>query len=134
MDYQLTPEWTLSLPEGYQHRKEEQHLVFWTTGITLITTVFAYSGENQRRTLLANLRARAEADQLELIEDLDGDLFRLGYLQPETIRPGRTRLALHAFTTAPYNCLQTSFYLDRSEDLKTALIAWKSVQYTPEQS
>lgn len=131
MEYKLTPEWKVTLPDGFQHRKEGEHLIFWTTGCTVITTVFAYSGEQQRDTLLANLRAKAESNDLELIEDQEGILYRLGFLQTEVIQPGHTRLALHAFTTAPYGCLQTSFYLDSTEDLDTVLKAWQSVSYTP---
>ncbi|MFZ3069700.1 MAG: hypothetical protein WA110_01060 [Anaerolineaceae bacterium] len=131
MDYYLTPEWRISLPEGYQHRKESDHLILWTTGITVIMTVFAYSGEKNREILLANLRAKATSEDLEIIEEQEGELYRLGYLQPEVIRPGHTRLALHAFTTAPHGCLQTSFYMDRTSDLKEVLKAWQSVSHFP---
>ncbi|MFZ3152098.1 MAG: hypothetical protein WA116_10525 [Anaerolineaceae bacterium] len=131
MEYKLTPEWKVTLPDGFQNRKEGEHLTLWTTGCTVITTVFAYSGEQQRNTLLANLRAKAQSNDLELIEDQEGVLYRLGFLQTEVIQPGHTRLVLHAFTTAPYGCLQTSFYLDSTDDLNMVLKAWQSVSYTP---
>ena len=129
INYRINPEWQLELPEDYQKRKEGDHLVFWTTGVTLLTTVFAYSGERNREILLANLRAKAEAEQLKTIEDVSGSLVRFGFLQTETIEPELERLALHAFTTAPYGCLQTSFYFDRPEDLRAALEVWKSVSW-----
>ena len=132
MRYQLSIEWSIDVPEDYQRRKEDDHVIFWRKGATILTTIFAYSGEKNRHILLANLKARAEAEKLEVIMDLDGDIERFGYFKTEDIQPGHTRLALHAFTTAPYGCLQTSFYLDDSDELKEHLQIWQSVAYQPE--
>ncbi len=126
----LSQEWSLDIPEGYQHRKEGDHVIYWRAGITLLITIFAYSGEKHRQTLLANLQAKAEAEKLEMIAEDEGDIRRFGYLKPEEVIPGRTRLALHAFTTAPYGCLQTSFYIDNADDLRECLEIWKSVEWT----
>ncbi len=126
----LSQEWSLDIPEGYQHRKEGDHVIYWRVGITLLITIFAYSGEKHRQTLLANLQAKAEAEKLEMIAEDEGDIRRFGYLKPEEVIPGRTRLALHAFTTAPYGCLQTSFYIDNADDLRECLEIWKSVEWT----
>ena len=126
----LSQEWSLDIPEGYQHRKEGDHVIYWRVGITLLITIFAYSGEKHRQTLLANLQAKAEAEKLEMIAEDEGDIRRFGYLKPEEVIPGRTRLALHAFTTAPYGCLQTSFYIDNADDLRECLEVWKSVEWT----
>ena len=117
------------MPEGYQWRKEGDHMIFWRKGATILITVFAYSGEKNRQVLLANLKARAEAEKLEVIADLDGDIERFGYFKTEDIQPGHTRLALHAFTTAPFGCLQTSFYLDDSDELKDQLRIWQTVTF-----
>jgi hypothetical protein len=130
MRLSLSQEWSLEVPEDLQHRKEGDHVVFWKPGCTLLTTIFAYSGEKHRETLLANLRARVEAEQLESIVDNEGEIQRFAYLKNEEIMPGRVRLALHAFTTAPFGCLQTSFYLDNLEYLQECLVIWKSVEWT----
>ena len=130
MRISLSQEWTLEVPEDVQHRKEGDHVVFWKPGCTLLTTIFAYSGEKHRQVLLANLKARVEADELESIVENEGEIQRFAYFKNEEIMPGHVRLALHAFTTAPFGCLQTSFYLDNSEDLHECLVMWKSVEWT----
>lgn len=130
MRISLSQEWTLEIPEDVQHRKEGDHVVFWKPGCTLLTTIFAYSGEKNRQVLLANLKARVEAEQLESIVENEGEIQRYAYLKNEEFMPGHVRLALHAFTTAPFGCLQTSFYLDNSEDLHECLLMWKSVEWT----
>jgi hypothetical protein len=132
MRYTLSPEWDIQVPEVFQHRVDGEHVIFWTSGITLLCTVFSYSGEKGRETLLANLRARAEIKELQIIEEIEGEIIRFGYLQPEELHPGHHRLALHAFTTAPFGCLQTSFYLDDAAFLQDQLKIWASVRHNPQ--
>ncbi len=132
MRYTLSPEWDIEVPDHFQHRLEDDHVVFWTRGVTLLCTIFSYSGEKGRDILLANLRARAEVRELQTIQDIQGDIVRFAYLQPEEIRPRHFRLAMHAFTAAPYRCLQTSFYIDDPSTLQDQLKIWNSSRYHPE--
>lgn len=129
MEIQITPNWTIELDDDFYRRLEAEHLVLWKRGITLLTAVYRYTGEKERLALVAKLRAKAEALQAETIDEHDGELYRFGYLQPEQVQAGHTRLALHAFTTMPLGCLHTSFYFDEPKELQKALIAWKSVRW-----
>ena len=83
MEYQLTENWQISLPDGFQRRKEGAHGIFWTPGLTMITTVFHYEGESERQALLENLRDKAQSEGHKTIEDAEDDEFlqRFGYLQ-----------------------------------------------------
>ncbi len=129
MEIQITPNWTIELDDDFYRRLEAEHLVLWKRGITLLTAVYRYTGEKERLALVAKLRAKAEALQAETIDEHEGELYRFGYLQPEQVQAGHTRLALHAFTTMPLSCLHTSFYFDEPKELQKALIAWKSVRW-----
>ena len=77
-----------------------------------------------------DLKGRAEAEKLESSIENEGEIQRYAYLKHEEIIPGHTRLALYAFTTAPYGVLQTAFYIDDVVDLKECLLVWKSVEWT----
>ena len=98
MQIYLSNEWLLDVPDDFQRRKEGDNVIFWRVGCTLLTTIFAYSGEKHRQTLLANLKAKAEAEKLETISEDKGDVTLFGYLKPEEAMPGHNRLALHATT------------------------------------
>ena len=130
MRIKLSQEWSLDVPEDMHQRKEGDHVVFWKPGITLLTTIFAYSGEKHRQVFLANLKRRVVAMKLSNIVEEHGEIQRYAYLKQEEIMPGHVRLAVHAFTTAPYGVLQTSFYLDNAQDLQECLVIWKSVEWT----
>lgn len=131
MRQQLTPQWSIDLPDNFQRRREDAHIVFWSAGITIAVAVFSYSGTAEQAALLANLRAKAQAEELEIIEEQEGALIRFGTMRLEAITPTHTRLALHAFSTAENGCLQSSFYLDNAADIRQAAIIWQSVRYLP---
>jgi len=75
MEYQLTENWQIRLPDGFQRRKEGAHGIFWTPGLTMITTVFHYEGESERQALLENLRDKALSEGHKTIEDAEDDEF-----------------------------------------------------------
>lgn len=131
MRYQVTEEWILDVPDGFQHRVEGNHLVLWKRGSTIVLTAYSYTSEKNQATLLANLRGKAEAQRLKIIEDVKDGLKLFGFIQAEEIQPGHNRLVLHTFSTSPQGCLQTAYYLDETEELETALRSWQSVTYHP---
>lgn len=129
MHYQINPQWGIDLDADFKHHAEGNHLVFWRQGWTIITTIYSYTNEKNRQVLIANLRARAQANQLEVLEEAGHEIYRLGYIQPEVVKPGHSRLALHAFTAGLHSCLQTSLYLDRPREIEQALQIWQAVTY-----
>lgn len=131
MDYQITPEWRICLDQDYKRRVEDQALVLWTTGRTILSVVFRYDDPNKREALLQDLKQRAEQNKMDVLESSTGELKRFASLEPEDIGEGHLRLALHAFTASPTTCLQTAFYFDKPADLKWAIQTWEAIQHTP---
>lgn len=127
--FQINPEWQLSLPTDFKHRREDAHIIFWKTGITIICTVFSYSGEAGRATMLANLKARAEAEGRNVVQSDEGELRKLGYVQIEELNEDQMRLVLYSFTAAPYTCLQIAFYMDSEDSFEDMLELWKAVKH-----
>lgn len=138
MDYQLTPEWRIRLEQDYKRRLEDDQLVLWITGRTILAVVFRFAQHAQhthpdkRDELLQKLKTRAEQNKMDIFESQSGDLMRFATLEPEDIGGGHLRLALHAFTAAVGTCLQTAFYFDKPADLQWAIQAWEAIQYFPQ--
>ena len=55
MNYQITPEWCLSLDETYNRRVENNKLVLWIIGKTIVAIVFRYSDTAKKEDLIALL-------------------------------------------------------------------------------
>ncbi|MFH1445897.1 MAG: hypothetical protein ABIG43_00600 [Chloroflexota bacterium] len=131
MIYQITPEWRLCLDETYNRRVENNKLVLWITGRTIVAVVFRYSDTVKKEELIAQLKNKASKGSLEVFESQQDELLRFAYLQPEEVAPGHTRLALYGFTASEATCVQTAFYLDDPSDLDWAKKTWESLIYTP---
>ncbi len=129
MRYHITPEWQISLDETFHHKVEENHLVFWRKGITVISTAFLIPENMNPTDLIARLKERPSTGVLDVFESDDGKLHRLGFMQTEPITDRQTRLALHTFTTAPAACLQTAFYLDDPGDISWVKETWESITF-----
>lgn len=129
MHLQITPNWRITLDKPYQRRIENDQLVLWTTGRTILMVVFRYQDARQREMMLAELKSKAAATGLETLESQQDAMVRFGYIQPEEISPGHVRLALHAFCAAETTCLQSAFYFDIPADLPWAIQTWETIQY-----
>lgn len=132
MDYLVTPEWQLTLEQPYQRRVEDNQLVLWTTGRTVLAVPFRFTRADHKETLLAELRARAALNKVDTFESSAGGLTRFATLEPEEILDGHLRLALHAFSASESACLQTAFYFDIPSDLTWAIAAWESIRFNPQ--
>lgn len=132
MDYQITPEWRISLEQDYQHRTEDGQLVLWTTGRTILAVVFRYGNPAKKDQLLQELKTRAEANKMETFSAQTDNLTLFAMLEPEDIGEGHLRLALHAFSIAEHTCLQTAYYFDIPADLPWAIKTWEAIQHTPQ--
>ncbi len=129
MDYQITPEWQISLDDSFHHRVEENQLVLWRKGITIVSAAFIIPENLSHEQLIEKLKQRPSTGVLDVYESEDGTLHRLGFIQTETVANEKTRLALHTFTISPNACLQTSFYMDDPVDIPWAKTTWESIQY-----
>ncbi len=131
MAFNITPEWTIDLPEDFQHRTENDKLVFWKQGITVIIAAYRLPPETGKLKLLNQIQQNQPEDALETLVSTKGKIVGLGYTQIEDIKATKKRLSLYTFTASDTSCLQIAFYLDDPSDLDWAKSVWKSTIYHP---
>lgn len=130
--YPITPEWFLTLDQSFQRRVENDQLVLWTTGKTIITVAFRLPETLTPEVLLETIKSKFSEGIFEAIESQDEGLLRFAALQTEDSAAGKVRLVLHGFTISPASCLQSAFYFDLPADLDWAKTAWQSIVYIPD--
>ena len=84
MGFNITQEWFINIPEDFEHRVEEGNLVFWTTGITVITVVFRLPAETDKFELLNQIQSKIIGDTLETFVSTKGEIVGLGYTHVQT--------------------------------------------------
>ena len=134
MAFRITHEWIMDLPEDFEHRVDDGKLIFWKTGITVITVAFSLPEHTGKLELLNQIQQRMPDDVLETFVSTKGEIVGLGYTRIQKREGEKNRLSLYTFTASDTSCLQAAFYLDRPDDLEWAKGIWQSVIYHPEES
>lgn len=132
MAFQITKEWLINLPEEFENRVEEDKVIFWKTGITVILAAFRVPQETGKIILLNRIQEKIPENALETLVSTKGEIVGLGYTQIHKELDEKNRLSLYTFTASDTSCLQTAFYLDDPDDLPWAKTVWEGIIYVPE--
>lgn len=131
MAFQITREWILDLPKDFENRVEENKIIFWKTGITVVAVAFRVPAETNKIDLLNQIQEKMPENALETLVSTKGEIVGLGYTQIHKAQDNKNRLSLYTFTASDASCLQTAFYLDDPNDLPWAKSVWEGIVYHP---
>ncbi|MEA3326780.1 MAG: hypothetical protein U9R53_05660 [Chloroflexota bacterium] len=132
MAFRITNEWLINLPEEFKQRVEDEKLIFWKTGITVITVPFRLPKDTSKIELLSRIQGKLSESIIETYVSTKGEVVGLGYSQIQKIEGEKKRLSLITFTASDTSCLQTAFYLDDPTDLDWAKSVWEGIIFHPE--
>ena len=131
MAFKITPEWLIDLPDDFERRVEENELVFWKTGITIIIAAFRLPDGTDKLELLNQVQSKIPENALEKLVSTKGEIVGLGYTQIQKIKGEIDRLSLITFTASNSSFLQVAFYLDDPNDLQWAKSVWEGIIFLP---
>jgi hypothetical protein len=132
MAFQITNEWLIDLPDDFERRVDDQKLIFWKTGMTIIIAVFRLPENTGKIELLNQIQKKIPQDALETLVSTKGEIVGLGYTQIEKLQEEKKRLSLVTFTASDTSCLQTAFYFDDPNDLDWAKSTWEGIIFLPQ--
>ena len=133
MAFQITPEWLIDLPDEMEHRIEEDKLIFWKSGVTVVIAAFGLPEGVDNLEFLRQVHRRRPAKTLELFVSTKGKVVGLGFTEVQKGNDESDRLSLVTFTASDSSCLQTGFFLDNPDDLDWAKSVWEDIIFVPEQ-
>lgn len=131
MALQITKEWFIDITDDFERRTENQKLIFWKTGITIVIAAFRLPENTGKLELLNKIQDKIPTDALEKLVSTKGEVVGLGFTQIQETSDEKDRLALYTFTASDTSCLQAAFYLDKPEDLDWAKSTWKNIIFSP---
>lgn len=134
MAFQITREWIINLSDDFENRVEENKIIFWKAGVTVVAAVFRIPADTDKIVLLNHIQEKMPEDALEKLVSTRGEIVGLGYTQIMQEEDGKNRLALYTFTASDTSCLQTAYYLDDPDDLPWAKSIWESTVYHPDEN
>lgn len=134
MAFQITKEWIINLSDDFENRVEENKIIFWKTGVTVVAAAFRIPADTDKIMLLNHIQEKMPEDALEKLVSTRGEIVGLGYTQIMPEKDGKNRLALYTFTASDTSCLQVAYYLDDPDDLAWAKSVWESTVYHPDEN
>jgi len=132
MAFHITKEWLINITEEFEHRIEDDKLVFWKTGITVIAVPFRLPDNTSKLEMLSRIHEKLPENILETFVSTKGEVAGLGYTQLQAVESDKKRLSLTTFTVSDTTCLQIAFYLDDAADLDWARSTWQEIIFHPE--
>jgi hypothetical protein len=132
MAIRVTHEWIINLPDDFESRVEDEELIFWRTGVTVIIAAFRLPEDTGKLELLNQIQKMMPEDALETLISTKGEIVGLGYTQIQKQEGKKNRLSLYTFTASDTSCLQTAYYLDDPSDLDWAKSVWETIVFRPE--
>ena len=117
--YQMTKEWSLTLPEKFNRRIEDGDLVIWRPGITMWVTVWGNDKNDDNELRLKRIRADISPQAFDIETSKAGKVLRLSYRLKEGKEQGAVP-AYYCFGVGNSGHVQMAIYLDNEKDVKRA--------------
>ena len=131
MAFQITPEWTIDLSDEFDTRVEDEKMIFWKTGITVVVAAFRLPEKTGKLDILNKIQKTIPENIIETLVSTSGEIVGLGYTKIHKELDEKNRLSLYTFTSSDASCLQVAFYLDNPEELAWAKSVWERIVYIP---
>lgn len=134
-EYQMTRDWSITLPGRFKKRFEDGSLVLWGRGVTAWIILWDKPATEKKSDRLAFLRKDISPKAYDLSEDSAAGLLRFSYRLADDGSDARAP-AYHSFVVGEQGHVQMAVYFDVEDDLEVAKALERSLKETdqPENS
>lgn len=136
--YQLTPNWSLTLPGQFKRRIEDGDLVLWNPDLTLWIAVWNNDQGQSKEARLASIKKLMSADAFDLTSSTSAGILRFSYrLQEAEPEPASANedaepvAAFYCFALGDSGQVEIAIYLDKEDDISQAQAILQSLTETP---
>jgi hypothetical protein len=126
-NYEMSKDWSITLPGAFNRRLEDKNLVLWRPGITAWVTVWGNDKNQSRDDRLKIFRDVISADSFAHEESRGAAALRFGYRLNEK-RPEGIVYAFYGFAFADKGHVQIAIYFDQEDDIDLARRLWQSLK------
>lgn len=117
--YQMTKEWSVTLPEKFNRRIEGGDLVIWRPGVTLWIAVWGNDKNENADARLKSIRHDISPKAFDIQTSKTSHILRLSYRLKEGKDQGGVP-AYYCFAVGDTGDVQMAIYLDNEQDVKSA--------------
>jgi hypothetical protein len=128
-EYQMTRDWSISLPGRFKKRFDDGSLVLWGQGVTAWIIVWEKPATEEKSDRLAFLRKDISPKAYDVREESAAGLLRFSYRLADDGSEAKAP-AYHCFVVGELGHVQMSVYFDEEEDVEVARALGRSLEET----
>jgi hypothetical protein len=128
-EYQLTNEWSITLPGQFNRRIEEGDLVIWRPGLTIWLVVWDNDDNETKEERLNWLQSEMSPGAFDIQKETD-QLLRLGYRLKEDSDDERVA-GFYGYVIGECGYVQMAVYFGDEGDITVAEALWRSLEEQP---
>jgi hypothetical protein len=125
-EYRMTKDWSITLPEKFNRRMEDDDLVIWRPGFTIWVAVWGNDHEESREERLTWLQEEMSPDAFDIEELREEDVLRFAYRLNEESDDARVA-AFYGFAIGSDGHVQLAIYFDDENEIELARSIWRSL-------
>ena len=126
-DFQLSADWSVSLPEQMNRRVEDQDLVLWRPGFTVWMSLWGNDKGESMQQRIDWIRSDTSPKAFDQLLQADDSPARYSYRLNEDREHG-VAYALYGFVLKADGHLQVAIYVDSESDIESAKTLLQSVR------
>ena len=127
--YQMTENWSVTLPSSYNRRIEDESMVIWRPGFTIWTQIYGNDDGRSNDEVVAQLQAESSPDAFDSLTETDNNVLRFSYRLNESGDDDRVA-AFYCFSVSESGYVMMAIYFDDAGGIDDALNIWRSVRQT----
>jgi hypothetical protein len=125
--YQMTKDWSISLPEKFNRRMDDGDLVLWRHGFTVWVTCWNNNHGESKEDRLAFWQKKIAKEAFDIEQSSDKSVLRLAYRLREKAEDNRVA-AFYGFAIGANGHVQLGIYFDDEKDVELARNLWLSLE------
>lgn len=128
--HQLTPNWSIRLPEPFKRRIEDGELVLWRPGLTAWISAWNNQNDESIDNRVAWVREEIPEGAFDVSEERDGDIARVCFRAPDDDADHDAQPGFYSFVIGASGHLQVAIYFDDEADAEVARSLWRGIAPT----
>jgi hypothetical protein len=129
-EYQMTKDWSVTLPEKFNRRFEDGSLVIWRPGFTIWAIVWNNNHIESKEARLATLQRETGKRAFDVQVVREKELLRFASRVNENAEDKRMA-AFYGFAVGSDGHVQLGIYFDNENDVELAKKIWQSLRESP---
>lgn len=127
-EYQITKSWSITLPDQFNRRIEDEDIVIWKPGFTIYIAVWNNDKNLSHESLFNSVTEDISPEVFDINSNENGEIRLFSYRLSEDMDDQRVA-AFYCYAVSPNGYVQSVMYFDLEKDVDDAIKILESFKF-----